>query len=75
VARPPACAALIPSSHRTPVPGADLPPAEAAAGDWIVFADAQTGRLDRANGHTSDVIEIVEACEARARAALKRVKH
>jgi hypothetical protein len=74
VTQTPACASLIPSSHRIPVPGADLPPPGAAAGAWIVFADAQTGRLDRANGHTADAIDIVETCEARARAALKRLK-
>jgi hypothetical protein len=74
VAQPDACSSLLPSSHRKPVPGADLPPDDATAGDWVAFADAQTGQLDKANGHTADVIEIVERCEARDRAALKRLQ-
>lgn len=74
VAQAPACSSLIPSSHRSPVPGAELPSLDATAGDWIVFADAQTGQLDKANGHTADVVEIIEACEARDREAVKRLK-
>ena len=54
--------------------GAPLPPNSATAGDWIAFADAQTGRLDQANGRTADAIAIVERCEARERDALKRAK-
>jgi hypothetical protein len=41
-------------------------------GDWIAFGDAQTGKLDQANGRTSDAISIVERCEARDAAAVKR---
>jgi hypothetical protein len=52
------------------VAGAQLPPESASAGDWIAFADAQTGRLDQANGRTADAIAIVERCEAREREAL-----
>lgn len=65
VAAPSACSSLIPSSHRQPVPGADLPAPDADAGAIWSFADAQTGQLDKANGHTADAIEIVEKCEAR----------
>lgn len=65
VAVPSACSSLIPSSHRKPVPGADLPSTDADAGDVWAFADAQTGQLDKANGHTADAIEIVSTCEAR----------
>ncbi|MEQ7873836.1 hypothetical protein ABDK56_07500 [Sphingomonas sp. ASV193] len=54
--------------------GAPLPPDAASAGDWIAFADAQTGRLDMANGRTRDAIGIVERCEARDRAAVKRAR-
>jgi hypothetical protein len=46
------------------MPGADT------VGDWIAFGDAQTGRLDVANGRTADAIAIVERCEARDRAAV-----
>ena len=68
------CAGLLPASWKQGVAGAPLPPDKASAGDWIAFADAQTGRLDQANGRTVDAIEIVERCEAREREALKRAK-
>ncbi|MEN3972213.1 hypothetical protein WJS89_05985 [Sphingomicrobium sp. XHP0235] len=51
--------------------GAPLPGEEAVVGDWIAFADEQTGRLDTANGRMADAMSIVEACEANARAATK----
>lgn len=41
-------------------------------GDWISFADAQTGKLDMANGRTRDAIGIVERCEKRDAEAVKR---
>ena len=68
------CAGLLPASWKSGIAGADLPPDDASAGDWIAFADAQTGRLDQANGRTADAISIVERCEAREREALKRAK-
>jgi len=68
------CAGLLPASWKGGVSGAPLPPNSATAGDWIAFADAQTGRLDQANGRTADAITIVERCEARERDALKRAK-
>lgn len=37
----------------------------------MVFADAQTGRLDQANGRTKDAIGIVKRCEERDSAAVK----
>jgi hypothetical protein len=43
-------------------------------GDWIAFGDAQTGKLDVANGRTRDAIGIVERCEARDTAAVKKAK-
>ncbi len=64
----------MPSSHRTPVPPVDLPSDTALAGDLWVALDGQTGQLDRANGHTADVLEIVTACEARDAQALKRLQ-
>ena len=68
------CAGLLPASWKVGVAGADLPPENTTVGDWIAFADAQTGRLDQANGRTADAIAIVERCEAREREALKRAK-
>jgi len=71
VAAPSACSSLLPSEWREPVPGAPLPDGE-SAGDWIAFADAQTGQLDKANDRTLSAIGIVERCEVRDREALKR---
>ena len=74
VAAPSACSTLVPSSHRAPVPGDEPPGAQASAGDWVAFGDAQTGQLDKANGHTADVLEIVERCEGRDRETIKRLQ-
>jgi hypothetical protein len=41
-------------------------------GDWIAFSDAQTGRLDVANGRTADSLAIIERCEARDARAVDR---
>lgn len=73
MASPSACSTLLPDSWREPVPGAPLPQGD-TVGDWIAFADAQTGQLDKANGRTADSIAIVERCEARDRAAVKRAR-
>ncbi|MCJ8190840.1 hypothetical protein [Sphingomicrobium aestuariivivum] len=59
------CAGLVPADWRDGVAGAPLPPEAASVGDWIAFADAQTGRLDRANARTRDALAIIETCEAR----------
>lgn len=71
MAAPSACSSLLPSEWREPVPGAPLPGGE-TAGDWIAFADAQTGQLDKANDRTLASIGIVERCEARDREAVRR---
>jgi len=49
-------------------------PEGVTVGDWVAFADAQTGRLDDANGRTRDAIGIVERCEARDAAAVKQAR-
>lgn len=67
-----ACSALLPPEWRQGVPGADLPADASNMGDWISFADAQTGRLDQANGRTHDAIGIVERCESRDAAAVRQ---
>ena len=67
------CAALLPSEWRGWVVAAPLPDG-VTVGDWIAFADAQTGKLDEANGRTRDAIGIVERCEARDADAVKRAK-
>lgn len=71
LATPSSCSSLIPDSWRLGVEGADLPNGETVA-DWIAFGDAQTGKLDAANGRTADTIGIVERCEARDQEALRR---
>lgn len=72
-AAPSACASLLPEAWREPVPGAPLPQSD-TAGDWIAFADAQTGQLDKANDRTLSAIGIVERCEARDAAAVKAAR-
>lgn len=64
-----ACSSLLPAEWRVPVPGADIPISD-VVGDWIAFADAQTGQLDKANDRTVTAIGVVERCEARDRAAV-----
>ena len=67
------CSSLVPDNWKQGVAGADLPIGNVLA-DWIAFGDAQTGKLDQANGRTADAIAIVERCEARERDALKRAR-
>ncbi|WP_343344020.1 hypothetical protein WJT74_09280 [Sphingomicrobium sp. XHP0239] len=62
----------MPSEWRTGVAGADLPPEEAVVADWVAFGDAQTGKLDIANGRMADAMSIVETCEANGRAAVEK---
>ena len=70
-AAPSACSMLIPDSWHKPVVGADLPGGN-TVGDWIAFGDAQTGRLDVANGREADTLAIVGRCETRDRAAVAK---
>lgn len=65
------CAQLLPQDWKQGVAGADLPSGD-TVGDWISFGDAQTGKLDMANGRTVDAIGIVERCEARDAEAIRR---
>nr|WP_299914389.1 hypothetical protein [Sphingomonas bacterium] len=43
-------------------------------GDWIKFGDAQTGQLDKANDHYVSGVGIVQRCEARDAAAVKKAR-
>jgi hypothetical protein len=65
------CSSLLPDDWKQGVEGADLPDGN-TVGDWVAFGDAQTGRLDQANGRTRDAIEIVERCEKRDAEAVRR---
>ena len=71
VSTPGACAQLLPDEWRKPVAGAPLPQGD-TVGDWVAFGDSQTAQLDKANDHTLSAISIVERCEARDAAAVKR---
>jgi hypothetical protein len=73
IAAPSSCSTLIPDSWRAGVEGAPLPDGE-TIGDWLAFADAQTGRLDVANDRLASSLHIVSACEARDAAAVKRAR-
>jgi hypothetical protein len=55
------CGDLIPDRYRQPVQGAPLP--QATVGSLSSALDAQTARLDQANGRTQDVIAIVAVCD------------
>jgi hypothetical protein len=55
---------LIPRAWLAPTPGASLPLAD-TQGDWVTFADAQTGQLDTANAERLGMVEILTACEKR----------
>ena len=67
------CTGLLPVEWRAGVAAAALPEG-LTVGDWVVFGDAQTGKLDQANGRTRDAIGIVERCEARDGEAVKRAR-
>lgn len=55
------------------MPGAPLPEGD-TVGDWIAFADAQTGQLDKSNDRYRAAVGIVERCEERDREAVKAAR-
>lgn len=65
------CSTLLPDEWKAGVASAPLPDGK-TVGDWIAFADAQTGQLDKANDRYSAAVGIVERCEERDRQAVKR---
>lgn len=71
ISTPNSCATLLPAEWKQGVAGADLPTGD-TVGDWIAFGDAQTGKLDQANGRTRDAIGIIERCEERDSKAVRR---
>jgi len=64
----------LPDAWITGVPSAELEHDGVAVGDWIKFADAQTGQLDKANERIAAAIGIVQRCEARDAVAVRRAK-
>lgn len=69
---PPACDQLLPDSWLNGVPSADLENDGASVGDWIKFADAQTGQLDKSNDRYVAGIGIIRRCYDRDALMLKR---
>jgi hypothetical protein len=68
---PSSCATLLPAEWKKGVEGAELPSGN-TVGDWIAFGDAQTGKLDIANDRTVSSIGIIERCEQRDAAAVRK---
>lgn len=62
------CSSLPPVEWMEGVAGADLPDGM-EVGDWIAFADAQTGKLDIANDHYRSGMGVIQRCEERDRAS------
>lgn len=71
VAASSACSSLLPEDWNLGVAGAPLPEGD-QVGDWIQFADAQTGQLDKSNDRYRAAVGIVSRCEARDRDAVAR---
>lgn len=66
------CSSLIPNAWREDVPSAVQSGQELT--DWMEFGLAQTGQLGIANTRNKGAIEIVEACEARDRSAVREIE-
>lgn len=64
------CSDLV-AAWMKPVTGADLPKDD-KVGDWIVFGDAQTGKLDMANDRIVMGYATINRCEQRDREAVAR---
>lgn len=62
------CGGRIPPQLRADVAGAALPE-DNSVGEWVAFADAQTGRLQVANERKATMLWILDACEAEERKA------
>lgn len=63
------CSTLV-EAWMKPVEGADLPSGQ-TVGDWIVFGDMQTGKLDTANDRIVNGYATIAKCEARDREAVR----
>lgn len=68
-----ACSTLLPSEWLEGVQAPPLPDGQ-TVGDWIQFADAAVGQLDKANDRYRAAIGVVSRCEERDRLAVKRSK-
>ena len=66
------CGSRVPPQLRAEVVGAP-PPADNSVGEWVAFADAQTGRLEVANERKATVLWIYDACEAEEKKAAAKL--
>src|SRR4051812_707242 len=67
------CSSLIPDDWEKGVPGAALPADPLKIGQWIAFAPAEAGQLDKSNGRTTATIQIVRKCEDRDRKLVEQL--
>lgn len=65
------CSTLVPQVLIDPTPYAPFP--DGTSGSWVVFGDAQTGQIDKANTDKKAQHDIVVACEKRDREAAAKV--
>lgn len=68
------CASLIPPTYRRPVPPVPLLRVGATVGELGSALDGQTGRLDKANGRTADLVAIADTCQAQQAKVLAELK-
>ncbi|MDE1914760.1 MAG: hypothetical protein KGH96_01525 [Sphingomonadales bacterium] len=75
-APPPACSNLVPADWAAGVKHAPAPAQgtddTSIAKAWIGFGLAEAGNVEIANGRTRDAIGIIQRCEARDAAAVRK---
>lgn len=67
------CAPLVPQSYREKLQGVGPLPQGATIGTLADRLDEQTSNLDRANGRTSDVIGLIDACDKRNKGIIREL--
>lgn len=68
------CADMVPAGYRKPVGGPGLLSDTETAGMLAARYSEALGALETANGHTADVIQIVDRCDARMAQAAEKLK-
>lgn len=56
-----------------PTPGASLP-SNSTGGEWVAFADRQTGQLDKSNADKAGAQRLYRTCEQLHREALEKAR-
>lgn len=68
------CGQLIKATHLLdPTPGAHLP-IDDSKGEWVGFADRQTGQLDKSNADKAGAAEMLDLCISMQAAVDKQLK-